>query len=103
MQIEDIAQELIELKQNLDRFEKEYQSKRIDMYNKLTNTQQESIECNGYKFSKTKEVETKTISKEKLWEALTNSGINGQLRSDIFSNSQNETTRFSTIRMAKLK
>ena len=68
----------------------------------LTNIQQESFEYDGYKFSKTKEVEAKTISKEKLWEALTNSGISNELRSDIFSNSQNETTRFSVIRITKL-
>jgi len=102
MNIEDIANELISLKEESELAESAYQAKRSDMYNKLTNTQQESFEHNGFKFSKTQESETRNVTKGKLWDALTSANISDELRSQIFTDSQNEVPRLSNIRISKL-
>ena len=102
MEIENIADDLIRLKEQSIATESAYQAKRIEMYNKLTNTQRDSFEYNGYKFSKTQESEARIVTKEKLWEALSAANISDDLRSEIFANSQNEVPRSSNIRISKL-
>jgi len=102
MSIENIANELIRLKEESESAEIAYQAKRSEMYNKLTNTQQDSFEHNGFKFSKTQESETRNVTKGKLWDALAIANISDELRSQIFTDSQNEVPRSSNIRISKL-
>ena len=99
MKIEDIASELIVLKEQSEN----YQAKRLEMYNKLTNSQLETFDYNGFRFSKTKEVETRNITKEKLWEALKKANLSDELCSQIYTDSQNEKPRLSTLKMVVLK
>ncbi len=102
MNIEDIANALIKLKEESKLIEVAYQDKRREMYNKLTNTQQSSFEYNGFKFSKTQESETRNVTKDKLFDALSRANISEELRSQIFNDSQNEVPRLSNIRISKL-
>ena len=99
MTIEDIADELIILKEQ----SKIFKTKRDEMYNKLTNSQLDMFDYKGFRFSKTKEIETRNITKEKLWEALKNAGLSDELCSQIYSDSQNEQPRYSTLKMIELK
>ena len=99
MTIEKIADELITLKEQSDT----YKIKRDEMYNKLTNAQLETFDYKGFRFSKTKEIETRNITKEKLWEALKMANISDELCSQIYSDSQNEKLRYSTLKMIELK
>jgi len=99
MKIEDIASELIVFKKQSE----EYQAKRLEMYNKLTNSKLESFDYDGFRFSKTKEIETRNITKEKLWEALKKANISDELCSEIYNDSQNEKPRLSTLKMVELK
>ena len=102
MNIENIADELIRLKKESEAVETAYQEKRSEMYNKLTNTQKNSFEYNGFRFSKTQESETRNVTKGKLWDALSIANISDELRSQIFTDSQNEIIRSSNIRISKL-
>jgi len=98
MTLENIADELIVLKGQADA----YKLKRDEMYNKLTNSQLEFFEYNGYRFSKTKETETRNITKEKLWDALKKANLSDELCSQIYSDSQNEKPRYSTLKMVEI-
>jgi len=89
MTLENIADELIVLKGQSEA----YKLKRDEMYNKLTNSQLEFFEYNGYRFSKTK---------EKLWDALKKANLSDELCSQIYSDSQNEKPRYSTLKMVEI-
>ena len=99
MTIENIADELIILKEQSEKFK----IKRDEMYNKLTNSQLDVFDYKGFRFSKTKETETRNITKEKLWEALKKANLSDELCSQIYSDSQNEKPRYSTLKMIELK
>jgi len=98
MTIENIADELIILKGQSEA----YKFKRDEMYNKLTNSQLDFFEHSGYKFSKTKETETRNMTKEKLWDALKKADLNDDLCSQIFSDSQNEKPRCSSLKIVEI-
>jgi len=100
--MEQIAKELIALKQRMDEIESLYNAKRDEMYNALTNAALASFECNGYRFQKTDEATVTTITRERLFSAMMGAGLSESLQQSIFLAASNESMRQAGLRLVKV-
>jgi hypothetical protein len=102
MSIEQIADELIAIKTQLDQIESAYKSKRDEMFNRLGAQQSSNYEHGGYRFQKTAQVTVLSVNKQSFIDSLFNADLSEQVRQQIISNALSESIRESGIRITKI-
>jgi hypothetical protein len=102
MSIEQIADDLIEIKARLEALELTYNSKRDEMYNRLGAQPSSSYERGGYRFQRTGQVAVLNVNKQSFIESLLNAGLEEKVRQQIISDALSESVRESGIRITRL-
>jgi hypothetical protein len=100
--MQQIAQEIIELKRRMDEIKHLYNVKRDEMYNALTNAALSTFECNGYRFQRTDESAVSTIKKERLFLAMAGAGLCESVQQQIFLAACLESVRPPGVRVVEI-
>lgn len=102
MNIQSIAKELIEARDNFEEIKSEYTRKRDEMYNALATQSGCTYSWNGYKFTKLDVSEQLTVSKDSLINALRSTGLAREVIEKIFENALVESERGPGIRITRI-
>jgi hypothetical protein len=102
MSIEEVANELIAMKTQLDLQESAYNLKRDEMYNRLGSQPSETYAHGGYRFQRTDQVTFLSVNKQNFIGSLFNAGLSEQIRQQIISDALSESVRESGIRITKI-
>lgn len=100
MKIEDLANELIDLKDKLATLEAVITSKRDEMYNLLGHEPDQIYQFGGYKFQRTTQVTVLTVNKQNFIESLLAAGLSDSIRQQIISSALSESIREPGLRMS---
>jgi hypothetical protein len=97
--VEQIAKELIELKRQKDEIDGLFTTKRDEMFNALVNSGASFFDYEGWRFQKTEQSVSETITKERLYAAMIDAGLSTELRAQIILAASRESVRAPSIRM----
>ena len=100
--MEQIAKELIELKQQKEEIEKLYNEKRDEMYNALTLSGTSSFQYDGYRFQKFPETTMFSINKARLYSAMTSVGLPLDVQQQIMLAAGNEFVQSPFVKITKM-
>lgn len=101
MLVESIANELTQIKNELESLEVRYNLKRNEMYNSLTNNGMETYTGEEYTFRKTDECTYLTINKENFHRAINEVLLTDEQKEQIKNIAFEINTRDSGLRITK--
>ena len=100
--MQQIAQDIIELKKRIHELKRLYNAKRDEMYNALTNAAMSTFECDGYRFQSTEASTVSTIKKDRLFVAMAGAGLCDSVQQQIFLAACLESVRPPGVRVVEI-
>ena len=100
--MQQMAQDIIELKKRINNLKRVYNAKREAMYHVLTNAAMSTFECDGYRFQCTEASAASTIKKDRLFVAMAGAGLCESVQQQIFFAACLESVRPPHVRVVEI-